>query len=79
MDKRTATQELEQTLKHAEEAGAHPGDPVWQPKIERAWRRALDAGVNCHIHTTIGPDGRWMLTIDVTNSPELDPEKNRDL
>lgn len=77
MNKPATARELQETLKQAEEAGAHPGDPVWQPRIERAWRKALDAGVNCHIHTTMGDHGRWILTIDVTNTPELDPEKNR--
>jgi hypothetical protein len=76
VDKRAAFDELERVLKEAEAEGAKPGDRRWQPKIDRAWRRALDAGVRCHIHEP-GPGERWVLITDVGNDPELEPARDR--
>lgn len=72
MERRQVLAALEDVIKAAERAGARPGDPTWQPRIDRAWRRALDAGIRCHIHEP-GPGERWMLTTDVTGAPDLDP------
>lgn len=77
MDKRSALEALEAVLKQAEAVGAKPGDRKWQPRIERAWRRALDAGIHCHIHELGSGKKRWMLEIDVGRTPELDPPNDR--
>lgn len=70
-------EDLRTLIEEAMAAGARPGDDHWQPRIDRAWRRALDAGIRCHIHTP-GPGLRWVMIVDVAGDELSSPDEDDD-
>lgn len=62
----SATEALNAVIEEATQSGAEPGDGYWQARIDLAWRRAMDAGVRCHIREPGGT--RWVVIYEAGSS-----------